>query len=70
MDCKDLRWVESFAEHVDGTELSAEHAVSVRCLRGAQETFVKALGWTEKEKKKKNQTKDFNEFEVKVREKI
>lgn len=43
MDGEDLRGVESFAEDVNGSELTAEHPVSVGRLRRAQETFIITL---------------------------
>lgn len=32
VDGKDLSWVESFAEYVNGSQLTTEHPVSIRCL--------------------------------------
>lgn len=43
MDGEDLRGVESFAEDVNGSELTAEHPVSISRLRRAQETFIITL---------------------------
>lgn len=43
MDGEDLRGVECFAEDVNGSELTAEHPVSVSSLRRAQETFIITL---------------------------
>lgn len=40
---KDLSWVKSFTEYVYGSQLTAKHPVSVRCLWGTQETLIIAL---------------------------
>lgn len=43
MNCKYLRRIEGFAEHVDGSQLPTEHSVGVRRLRGAQEALIITL---------------------------
>lgn len=43
MHCKDLCRIESFTEHVHGSELPTEHSVGIRRLRGPEEAFIIAL---------------------------
>ena len=43
MNCKYLCGIEGFAEHVDGSQLTAEDSVGVCCLGGAEEAFIVAL---------------------------
>lgn len=43
MNGKDLSWVESFTEYVNGSQLTTKHPVSVRRLWWTQETLVVAL---------------------------
>lgn len=52
MDGEDLRGVECFAEDVNGSELTAEHPVSVSRLRRAQEAFIITLEVRRGRKKK------------------
>lgn len=51
VDGKDLGRVESLAEDVNGSQLTAEHPVSIRRLRGTQETLIVALNFKKKGKK-------------------
>lgn len=43
MNCKYLCGIEGFAEHVDGSQLTAEDSVGVCCLRGAEEALIVTL---------------------------
>lgn len=49
MNCKYLRRIEGFTEHIDGSKLPTEHSVGVRRLRGAQEALIITLQGRDRE---------------------